>query len=102
MYTSIVLISRFNRIFRKQFPFSWKAVEAAAQFSDFWHSINKNKEKNKLELALTNSLVGIDRMDDCLAMYHKKFNAYCISLVSSQEVDFRGESIWIDKDAYKA
>ncbi len=46
---------------------------AAAQFSDFGHSINKIKEKNELELALTNpsSSVGIDRMDDCLAMYHK-------------------------------
>jgi hypothetical protein len=46
-------------------------LEAAAQFSDFGHSINKIKERNELELALTNPSVGIDRMDGCLAMYHK-------------------------------
>ncbi len=59
-------------------------LEAPAQFSGFWHSINKIKEKNELELALTNPSVGIDRMDDCLAMYHKKFDAHCISFVSAQ------------------
>ena len=59
-------------------------LEAAAQFPDFGHSINKIKEKNELELALTNPSVGIDRMDDCLAMYHKKFDARCISFVSAQ------------------
>ncbi len=58
-------------------------LEAAAKFSDFGHSINKIKEKNELELALMNPLVGIDRMDDCLAMYPKKFNAHCISLISA-------------------
>ena len=51
--------------------------------------MNKIKEKNELELALTNPSVVIDRMDDCLAMYHKKFDAH-------------GGSIWIDKDGYKA
>ncbi len=59
-------------------------LEAAAQFSDFGHSINKIKEKNELELALTNPSVGIDRMDYCLAMYHKKFDAHSISFVSAQ------------------
>ena len=39
-------------------------LEGAAQFPDFGHSINKIKEKNELELALTNPSVGIDRMDD--------------------------------------
>ncbi len=60
-------------------------LEAAAQFSDFGHSINKIKEKNELELAqqvaLTNPSVGIDKMDDCLAMYHKKIDAHCISFL---------------------
>ena len=61
-------------------------LEAAARFSDFGHSINKIKEKNMLELALTNPSVGIDRMDDCLAMCNKKFDAHCISFVSAQSV----------------
>ena len=59
-------------------------LEAADLFPDFGHSINKIKEKNELELALMNPSVGIDRMDDCLAMYHKKFDARCISFVSAQ------------------
>ena len=59
-------------------------LEAAAHFSDFGHSINKIKEKCELELALTNPSVGIDRMDDYLAMYHKKFDAHYISFVSAQ------------------
>ena len=50
----------------------------------FGIDVNKIKEKNELELALTNPSVGIDRMDDCLAMYHKKFDAHCISFVSAQ------------------
>ena len=54
--------------FQEEIPF---LLEAAAQISDFGHSINKIKEKNELELALTNPSVGIDRMDDCPAMYHK-------------------------------
>ncbi len=59
-------------------------LRAAAQFSFFGHSISKIKEKNELKLAHTNPSVGIDRMDDCLAMYHKKFDANCISFVSAQ------------------
>ncbi len=51
-------------------------LEAAAQFSDFGHSMNKIEEKNELELALTNPSIGIDIMDDCLAMYHNKFDAH--------------------------
>jgi hypothetical protein len=48
-------------------------------------------------------LVGIDRMDDCLAIYHRIFDAQCISLVSAQclEVCFKGGSIWSEKDAYR-
>ncbi len=53
--------------FQEVIPF---LLEAAAQFSDFGRSIYKIKEKNKLELAFMNPSVGIDRMDDCLAMYH--------------------------------
>jgi hypothetical protein len=34
-------------------------LEAAAQCTDFWHSINKIKEKKELELALTNPPVVI-------------------------------------------
>jgi hypothetical protein len=45
--------------------------------------INKIKEKNELELALTNPSVGIDRMDDCLAVYNKIFDAQRISFVSA-------------------
>jgi hypothetical protein len=48
IHTSIVLISRFDRTV---IPF---LLEAAAQFSDFGHSIIKINEKNELELALTN------------------------------------------------
>ncbi len=51
--------------FQEVIPF---LLEAAAQFSDFWHSINKIKEKNELEPALPNPSVAVDRMDDCLAM----------------------------------
>ncbi len=58
-------------------------MKAAAQFPDFWHSINKIKEKKELELALTNPPVVIGRMDDCLAMYHKIFGER-ISYVSAQ------------------
>ncbi len=46
-------------------------LEAAAHFLTFWYRINKTKEKNKLELVLTNPAVVIDRMVDCLAIYHK-------------------------------
>jgi hypothetical protein len=60
---------KLRQNFQEVIPF---LLEAAAQFSEFWHCINKIKEKNGLEFALTNPLVGIDRMDDCLAMYHKK------------------------------
>jgi hypothetical protein len=67
--------------FQEGIPF---LLEAAAQFSDFWHIINKIKEKNELKLALTNPPVVIDRMDDCLAMYHKLFDAQRISFVSAQ------------------
>ncbi len=68
--------------FQEAIPF---LLEAAAQFSDSGHSINKIKEKNELELALTNTSVGIDRMDDssCLAMYHKKFDAHRIFFVGA-------------------
>ena len=59
-------------------------LEAAAQIPYFGHSINKIKEKNELELALTNPSVGIDRMDDCLPMYHKIFDAQRISFVHAQ------------------
>ncbi len=55
---------KIEQNFQEAIPF---LLEAAAQLSDFWHSINKIKEKNELELALTNPSVGIDRMDDCLA-----------------------------------
>ena len=41
-------------------------------------------KSDELELALTNPLVVIDRMYDCLAIYHKKFDAQCISFVSAQ------------------
>jgi hypothetical protein len=58
-------------------------LEAGAQFSGFWHRINKI---NELKLALTNPPAVIDRMDDCLAMYHKKFDAHCISFVSTQRL----------------
>ena len=67
IHTLIVLISRFQN-FQEVIPF---LLEAAARFFDFGHSINKIKEKEELELALTNPSVGIDRRDDCLAMYHK-------------------------------
>jgi hypothetical protein len=56
---------KIRQNFQEGIPF---LLEAAAQFSDFRHRINKIKEKNKLKLALTNPPVGIDRMDDCLAM----------------------------------
>jgi hypothetical protein len=59
---------KIQQNFQEGIPF---LLEAAAQFSDFWHRINKIKEKNELELALMNPPVGMDRMDDCLAMYHK-------------------------------
>ncbi len=65
---------KIRQNFQEGIPF---LLEAAAQFqvSDFGHSlsINKIKEKNELELALTvtNPSVVIDRMDDCLAMYHE-------------------------------
>ena len=72
---------KIRQNFQQVIPF---LLEAAAQFSDFWHSINKIKETNELELALTNPPVGIDRMDDCLAMYHKIFVAQCMSFVSAQ------------------
>ncbi len=67
--------------FQQVIPFR---LEAAAQFSDLWHRINKIKEKNELELAYTNSSVGIDIMDDCLAMHHKIFDVQRISFVSAQ------------------
>ncbi len=51
--------------FHEVIPF---LLEAAAQLSDFGHSINKIKEKNELERAPTNPSVGMDRMDDCLPM----------------------------------
>ncbi len=63
-------------------------LEAAAQFSDFGHSINKIKEKNQLELAYTNPSVAIDKIDDFLATYHKIFDTQCISFVSAQEEAF--------------
>ncbi len=46
-------------------------LEAAAQFSDFGHSVNKIKEKIGLDLAHTNPSVGIDRMDDCIGYVPK-------------------------------
>jgi hypothetical protein len=61
-------------------------LEAAAHFSDFGHSINKIKEKNELELALTNPSAGIYRIDDCPAMYHKIFDAKRISFVSASGI----------------
>ncbi len=79
---------KIQKNFQEVIPFP---LEAAAQFSDFGHSINKIKGKNELELALTNPSVGIDRMDDCLAMCHKKFDALCISFVSAQCLG-RGQS----------
>ena len=72
---------KIRQNFHQVIPF---LLEAAARFSDFGHSINKIKEKNELELALTNSPVGVDRMDDCLAMRHKIFDAQRISFVSAQ------------------
>ncbi len=51
---------------------SYTKTSQVVRFPDVRHSINKIKEKNELELALTNPSVGIDRMDYCLAMYHKK------------------------------
>ncbi len=63
------------------------------------------KEKNELKLAHMNPSVGIDRMDDCLDIYHIIFDAQCISLVSAQCLGrgrFKGGSIWSNKDAYKA
>jgi hypothetical protein len=44
----------------------------------------KNQRKEELELALTNPPNGIDRMDDCLAMHHKIFDAQRISFFSAQ------------------
>ncbi len=64
--------------FHEVIPF---LLEAAAQFFYFGHSINKIKEKNELEFALMNPSIGIDRMDVCLAMYHKIFDAQRISFV---------------------
>ncbi len=75
---------KIRQNFQEVIPF---LLEAAAQFSDFGQSINKIKGKNEFELALTNPSVGIHRMDDWLAMYHKKFDAHCsdcISFVSAQ------------------
>ncbi len=81
IYTSICTDIKIWQSFQEVIPF---LQEAAAHFSDFWHSINKIKEKNKLELALTNYPVVLDRMFYCLAMYHKIFDAQCISFVSAQ------------------
>ncbi len=67
--------------FQEGIPF---LLDAAAQFSGFGRSINKIKEKIGLDLAHTNPSVDIDRMDDCLAMYHKIFDAQRISFVSAQ------------------
>ncbi len=72
---------KIEQNFQEVIPF---LQEAAAQLSDFGHSINKIKEKNELELALKNPSIGIDRMDDCLPMYHKTFDAQRISFVSAQ------------------
>ena len=72
---------KIEQSFQEVIPF---LLEAAAQLSDFGHSINKIKEKDEIELALTNPSVGIDRMDDCLPMYHKIFDAQRISFVSAQ------------------
>ena len=72
---------KIEQNFQEVIPF---LLEAAAQLSDFGHSINKIKEKNKLELAHTNPSIGIDRMYDCLAIYHKIFDAQRISFVSTQ------------------
>ncbi len=78
---------KIRQNFQDRIPF---LLKAAAQFSGFGHSINKIKEKIGLDLALqvahTNPSVDIDIMDDCLAitMYHKKFDAHCISFVSAQ------------------
>ena len=84
IHNFIVLISIFDGIFIKEFPFYWKLQ---LNFLILGTALIKIKEKNKLKLALTNPLVVIDRMDDCLAMYHKKFDgidAHCISFVSAQ------------------
>ncbi len=72
---------KIRQNFQEVIPF---LLEAAAQFSDFWHRINKIKEKNELELALTNPPVVIDRMNDCLAMYNKIFDPQRMSFVSAQ------------------
>jgi hypothetical protein len=72
---------KIRQKFQEVIPF---LLEAAAQFSDFGHSINKIKEKTVLELALTDPSVGIDIMDDSPAISHKKIDAQCISFVSTQ------------------
>ena len=46
--------------------------------------INQLGDPSFTRLERTNPSVGIDIMDDCLAMYHKKFDAHCISFVSAQ------------------
>ena len=81
---------KIEQNFQEVIPF---LLEAAAQLSDFGHSINKIKEKDELELALTNPSVGIDRMDDCLPMYHKIFDAQRTSFVRAQCLG-RGPSLF--------
>jgi hypothetical protein len=77
IYKSIVLISRFDRFLRKQFPLNWKLQLNFLILGTA--SIKSNKDQ--LKLALTNPSVDIDIMDGCLAMYHKRFYVQCISFV---------------------